>query len=286
MRDVGKSALSLRTITISSSAVFWRTLENRQSDDLVVVSIFSVGGMNVPAESWMSSACQFSSLLESERFSTTNLAASFRAIFHSVIESLIISTMFFFNSADSDVIVNGRRILRMWRNVGSAWLDPILRSSMSRKIRTLHALSLRPLDRESELDTSFRNELTMSLYDRLSCGKNDFHMKSHRQTEIMCWTSLSLRKSAISVCQIDVESKIGSNLVNFWWTASGFYVRIVKLGVDQIIDDQVIDLSLRPVPKVYENISTTELWWHQIFAEIYPRWKLISSFLFRLYETR
>lgn len=222
--DVGKSALPWWTTTVSPPEVIWRMLGKRQSDGIPVVSIFSSGGMDAPTKPWMSSACQFSLSLGSGRFSTRNLASSFRAVFHSVTASLIILIKSFSNSTDSDAIVNGRRISRTPCNGNSARLDSTLRSSMPRKVRTLHALSLRPPDWESDLDTSSKNGPTTSLFGRLFRGKNGRHMKSHRQTEMTCWTPLSLRNSEISVCQIGVESKIGFNLLNSWWTASGLCV--------------------------------------------------------------
>lgn len=228
--DVEKSALSWWMITISLSEIIWRMFEKRQSDEILIVSIFSTNDMNVLSKSRMFFACQFSLSLELKCFSTRNLISFFRAIFQSMIVSLKILIKFFSNFIDLNAIVNDWRISRISCNMNSAQLDSTLKSSMSCKIRTLHTFSLHSLDWKSDLNTSFKNEFITSLFNRLSYEKNDHHMKSHRQTEMTCWTSLSLRNSEISICQIDIESKIEFNLLNFWWTAFEFCVHFASIS--------------------------------------------------------
>ncbi len=246
-----------------------------------VGSIFPSGGMEASSTPWISSACHFLWSLGSGRASTTTLASSFCAAFHSVTDSLIIPNKAFSSSADWDGVVSGRRIRRIWCTVDSTWRDAITappRASMPRRVSTLHALSLRPPETERDSDTASKKWPTPLWSGRPSWGKNGCHMELHRLTEMTCRTPLSLRNSETSLSQIGVDLKMGSNLLNSWWTASEscipFYLN--QQGAIKIRDYADIGLPLQPVPAASESILTIRLRQHQIFAGTSPHWKRIS----------
>jgi len=153
------------------------------------VFIVSSGEIEASSKPSISSACHFSLLWRSGRFSIMIFISSFRAAFHNVADDLTMSTRSFSSSADSDGTVSGRRVSSIRYMVDSTkfdFADEPPRASIPCRVKTLHALSLRPSKPESDLDTTSKNWVTSWWFGRLLSRKNGCHMTSHRHVEMIC----------------------------------------------------------------------------------------------------
>lgn len=153
--------------------------------------------------------------------------------------------------------------------------DEPSRASISRRVKSLHALSLHSSKSESDLNTAFKNWVTSWWFDRLLSRKNDCHMTLHRHMKIICWTCLNLRNSEMSMCQIEVKSKMRVNLLNSWWTVSEFCIQM-RINNFELVEKEnraAANLQSWLVLTASGNILRIKLWQRQRFVESSLHWK-------------
>jgi len=86
--------------------------------------------------------------------------SSFRAAFHNVTDDLTMSIRLFSSSVDLNETVSDQRVSSIRYMIDSIKFDfgdELSRASISRRIKTLHALSLRSSKSENDLNAAFKN---------------------------------------------------------------------------------------------------------------------------------
>lgn len=288
--ELAKSALSWWRIIVSSHAIVWRTVEKRQSDWIFIVFIVSSDEIEIFSKFSISSTCHFSLLWRLRCFLIMIFISSFHAAFHNVTDDLTMSIKLFSSSVDLNETVSDRRVLSIWYMIDFIkfdFADESSRASISRRVKTLHALSLHSSKSENDLKTAFKNWVTSWWFDRLLSRKNDCHMTLHRHMKMICWTCLNLRNSEMSMCQIKVKSKMKVNLLNSWWTVSEFCIRMHINNFELIKKENRAAVNLQSwfILTASENILRIELWWCQRFVESSLHWKWINKWLLLYYES-